>query len=113
MLITNTEEGTSPPGQSFLQVENGWTLKNTLQFLMSGFRSRNSQSSREVGGQPAAIAASRSMQYPSVNSRSSLKWLMSVPGNLVVMFRTGHRKTGYTKFSSSKRVHSLYGPLPL
>ena len=97
--------GISPPGQSFLQDENGWALKNGSHFL-AGFRSRKSQSSSEEGSQPAASAASKSTQYPAVNPRSSSKWLMSVPGNLVVMFRTGHRKTGDTKFSSWKRVHS-------
>ena len=88
----------SPPGQSFLHVEKGLTLKSGSQSSFSGSKSW-SQSS--CPGSQFAI------QCPYVSSRDSSKWLISVPGNFVVMFLTGHLKTGYTKFSSSKRMHSL------
>ena len=72
----------------------------------SGLSSRNSQS-REVGSHPAASAASKSRQYPLVSASSS-KWLMSVPGYFVVMFLTGHRQTGATKFDVSSNAQLSY-----
>ena len=95
-----------PPGQSDLQVEKACTWKKGSHSI-SGLSSRNSQSSRKVGGHPAAIAASLSRQYSFVSASSS-KWLMSVSGYFVVMFLTGHRQTGTTKFDVSSNAQLSY-----